>query len=226
MTYLDGMDWTAAQQADQDLKNTWAEVIQRFVLGSYRHANLFHADPHPGNYRFRPDGQVGFVDFGCVKVLPEQQRRNFVSMPRAAADGRRHELRDLMVECGFLTRDSTLTADETYQWWAAILFEMLAPQPVTYTQETSQRAIRALIDIRSPDHPVRRMSVPDDFVFTSRISLSMNSICAKLGATLHARSIGEDMDGVAEPITPLGKQHDAWVQQRGLPYGLEPHEHP
>ena len=27
MTYLDGMDWAAAQQADQDLKNTWAEVI-------------------------------------------------------------------------------------------------------------------------------------------------------------------------------------------------------
>ena len=71
MTYLDGMDWAAAQQADQDLKNTWAEVISRFVLGSYRHANLFHADPHPGNYRFGTDGTVGFVDFGCVKVLTE-----------------------------------------------------------------------------------------------------------------------------------------------------------
>ena len=35
MTYLDGMDWAAAQQADQELKNTWAEVIFRFVHGSY-----------------------------------------------------------------------------------------------------------------------------------------------------------------------------------------------
>ncbi|HSS22987.1 MAG TPA: AarF/ABC1/UbiB kinase family protein, partial [Mycobacterium sp.] len=41
MTYLDGMDWAAAQHADQDLKNHWAEVILRFVTGSYRHANLF-----------------------------------------------------------------------------------------------------------------------------------------------------------------------------------------
>ena len=38
----------AAQQADQDLKNTWAEVITRFSLGNYRHANLLHNDPHPG----------------------------------------------------------------------------------------------------------------------------------------------------------------------------------
>ena len=75
MTYLDGLDWAAAQAADQDLKNTWAEVISRIFTGSYRHANLFYADPHPGNSRFGLDGPVGFVDFGCVKVLPERQRR-------------------------------------------------------------------------------------------------------------------------------------------------------
>ena len=40
MTYLDGLDWAAAQHADQDLKNTWAEVIWRFAGGAYRHANL------------------------------------------------------------------------------------------------------------------------------------------------------------------------------------------
>ena len=54
----------------------------------------------------------------------------------------------------------------------------------------------------------------------------MNPICATLGATVHVRSMIDDMDGVAEPITPLGKQHDAWVRQRGLPYGLEPHDQP
>jgi len=26
-----------------------------------------HADHHPGNYLFRPDGRIGLVDFGCVK---------------------------------------------------------------------------------------------------------------------------------------------------------------
>src|SRR5271167_1210473 len=34
MTYLDGLDWAAAQHADQELKNTWAEVIWRFSIGS------------------------------------------------------------------------------------------------------------------------------------------------------------------------------------------------
>jgi predicted unusual protein kinase regulating ubiquinone biosynthesis (AarF/ABC1/UbiB family) len=224
MTYLDGMNWTAAQQADQDLKDTWAEVIQRFVLGSYRHGNLFHADPHPGNYRFRPDGQVGFVDFGCVKVLPEHRRCKFVHMARAAIDGRKDDLYGLMAETGFVSDDSDLTVDEAYQWMADILYEVLKPQPVTYTAETSERAIRSLIAI-SPDHPVRRMLIPDDFVFFSRITLGMNNICATLNATIHARALADDMDGLTEPITPLGKQHRAWIRQRGLPYGLENHDH-
>lgn len=222
MTYLEGMDWAAAQQADQDLKNTWAEVIWRFVVGSYKHANLFFADPHPGNYRFRPDGQVGFVDFGCVKVLPELLRRTANALDRAAIEGRKSDMRELMVDIGMFTRDSTITIEEAYQWYAEILYEWLAPQPVTYMPDTAQRAIRTMIDVRSPDHVLRRISIPEDLVFLTRINFSVNAICATLRATVHARAMVDDLDGVAEPITPLGKQHVAWVRRRGLPFGLDP----
>jgi predicted unusual protein kinase regulating ubiquinone biosynthesis (AarF/ABC1/UbiB family) len=221
MSYLDGMDWAAAQHADQELKDTWSEVIWRFVTGSIRHGSLFHADPHPGNYRFRSDGQVGFLDFGCVKVMPEQLRRNMVALARAALDGRKHDVRELMVSTGFFTSDSTVTAEEAYQWYAEIFYEVLAPQPVTYLPDTAQRAIRAFLDLRSPDHVVRRMSVPEDLVFTTRINLSVNTICAALRGTVHIRALVDDLDGAAEPITPLGKQHVAWARQRGLPFGLD-----
>jgi predicted unusual protein kinase regulating ubiquinone biosynthesis (AarF/ABC1/UbiB family) len=226
MTYLEGIDWVAAQQAEQDLKNTWAEVIGRFVGGSYRHANLFNADPHPGNYRFGLDGSVGFVDFGCVKVLPEPTRRRFVRMVRAAIDGRKQDLHDLMAQLGYFAGGSALSVDEAYRWLAELLDEVLGPQPVTFSRDTSRRAIRALIDIRPPDHPLRRLSAPDDLIFFPRINLILNPICAMLGATVHIRSAIDDLDGVAEPVTPLGKQHHSWARARGLPYGLQHHEHP
>ncbi|MGV9797162.1 ABC1 kinase family protein [Mycobacterium sp. NPDC003449] len=221
MTYLDGVDWAEALTADQDLKNVWAETISRMLTGSYRHANLFHADPHPGNYRFRSDGTVGFVDFGCVKVLTEQRRWQMVRMARSVIEGRKADLRDLMTESGFIADDSTLTADEAYQWWSTLMYELLGPQPATYTQEATERSVRSLIDVRSGDHPIRRMSVPPDFVFFSRLNLSMNAIFTALGATFEARASVHDMDGVAEPVSDLGKQHIAWVRQRGLPFGME-----
>ncbi|HZQ32182.1 MAG TPA: AarF/ABC1/UbiB kinase family protein [Mycobacterium sp.] len=226
MTYMRGMDWAAAQEAEQELKNTWAEVILRFTTSSYRHANLFHGDPHPGNYRFGPDGQVGFLDFGCVKVLPETLRRNVVGLLRAAVEGRKRDLRDMMVDIGFFTDDAPLTADEVYGWYADLVYEVLAPQPVTYSADIAQRAVRALIDYRSADHPVRRMAVPEDLALTSRINLSVTSICAALRATVHVRATLDDLDGVAAPVTPLGKQHDAWARDRGLPYGLDRHDRP
>ena len=224
MTCLDGLTWAAARQADQDLKDTWGEVILRFATGSYRHANLLHADPHPGNYCFGVDGTVGFIDFGCIKVLPEHHRHSFLRMFRAAVEGRKNDLHRLMSESGFLARDSTLTADDVYQWWAGLCHESLAPQPATYNEDSSRRATRGLVAL-SADHPIRRMLVPDDFVFVNRLFLSINTICGALGATVHVRALAEDMDGLTEPITPLGKQHIAWVQQRGLPFGLEHHEH-
>jgi predicted unusual protein kinase regulating ubiquinone biosynthesis (AarF/ABC1/UbiB family) len=221
MTFVDGMGWAAAQQADQDLKNTWAEVIFRFVMGSHRHSSFFHGDPHPGNYCFGADGTVGFVDFGCVKFLPESSRRQLIEMERATVDGRRHDLRELMVQSGYLTESSDLTADDAYEWWTTLLEDVLAPQPVTYSSEDHRRAMRSMFDSRSPDHPVRRISVPNDFVLLSRVKLSMSAICAQLGATLHVRSVADDMDGITQPITPLGKRHEAWLQERGLPHGLD-----
>lgn len=223
-TYLDGLTWAAARRADQGLKDMWGEVILRFATGSYRHANLLHADPHPGNYCFGLDGTVGFVDFGCVKVLPEHQRHSFIRMFRAAVEGRKNDLYCLMSESGFLATDSGLTADDVYQWWTGLCHESLAAQPATYSEDSSRRATHGLVAL-SADHPIRRMLVPDDFVFVNRLFLSVNTICGALGATVHVRALAEDMDGLTEPITPLGKQHIAWVRQRGLPFGLEHHEH-
>jgi predicted unusual protein kinase regulating ubiquinone biosynthesis (AarF/ABC1/UbiB family) len=37
-----------------------------FLRMLYQHRSI-HADPHPGNYLFRPDGRIGLLDFGCVR---------------------------------------------------------------------------------------------------------------------------------------------------------------
>jgi predicted unusual protein kinase regulating ubiquinone biosynthesis (AarF/ABC1/UbiB family) len=226
MTYLDGMDYTAARLADQDLKNTWAEVIARFINGNHRHGNLVHADPHPGNYRFNPDGSVGFLDFGCVQTFPEKQRRLWLVSLRAAMEGRKDDYRDLMIQLGFLPADSTLTADDLHRWGSDMAYEVNMPQPATYTPESTARNIRGMFDIRDSDHPLTQMTVPATYAFTSRIMVAFASIAAGLQATLPIRAIMDDLDGVAEPVTELGKLHHAWVRERGLPGAFDHHDHP
>lgn len=226
MTYLDGMDWDAAQQADQDLKNTWAEVISRFIDGNYRHANLVHADPHPGNYRFRSDGTVGFLDFGCVSVFSERVRWLWVSTLRALVDGRLEDCRGYLTQLGFIEADSPVSAEDLRAWLTAPAGEITGPQPATYTPEAIGGVIRGFFDVRDDRNVIARLTLPAEFAFTSRITLAFTSVAAGLTATLPIRAISEDMDGVAEPVTELGKLHHAWVRERGLPGGLDHHDHP
>lgn len=226
MTYLDGMDWTEATNAEQELKNTWGEVLSRFMNGNYRHANLAHADPHPGNYRFCADGTVGFLDFGCVTVFGERQRLRWVRFMRAAVEGRLDDYRSLLVELGFLPDQTAITDDELQQWISELAHESIAPQPFTYTPDAAARIMRGCFDVRDRSHPVAKMTVPTEFVFTSRIMLAFASVAAGLRATVPARAIYDDLDGIAEPVTELGRLHHAWVRERGLPGAFDHHDHP
>jgi ABC1 atypical kinase-like domain len=42
-----------------------ARLVELFEIQC--HLKALHADPHPGNYLFQPDGSIGMIDFGCVK---------------------------------------------------------------------------------------------------------------------------------------------------------------
>jgi hypothetical protein len=99
-------------------------------------------------------------------------------------------------------------------------------QPVTYTADAIARTIGGLFDIRDARHPLAQMTAPPEFVLTPRMTLACNSVLAGLRATVPIRAIFDELDGVAEPVTELGVLHHAWVRARGLPAGLDRHEHP
>ena len=64
----------------QEQKNLAAEAIYRFVFRSFYQFKAFNGDPHPGNYLFRPDGRVTFLDFGLVKRFTQHDIDDAASM--------------------------------------------------------------------------------------------------------------------------------------------------
>lgn len=225
MTYLDGMDWPAAQHADQDLRNTWAEVVFRFINSGSRHGNICQVDPHPGNFRFNPDGTVGCLDFGCVQTFAERPRWLFLALMHAGMEHRYDDCRDLMVEMGMLSAESSLSREDLQRIVSDMTHATAAPQPVTYTAETAARSLNALMGDQN-FLPAGHLTVTREFVFLPRLQIAFDHIAAGLQATVPVRSILEDLSGVAEPTTELGKLHHAWLRERGLPCGLDHHDHP
>lgn len=57
-------------QPSQETKNIAAQALWDFYEFQLHELKELHADPHPGNFLFQPDGKTGVIDFGCIKKIP------------------------------------------------------------------------------------------------------------------------------------------------------------
>ena len=57
--WVDGLTWAEfeATADDRGASSAPAEMLFRFAQGSIHRHGVFNGDPHPGNYRFHPDGR-------------------------------------------------------------------------------------------------------------------------------------------------------------------------
>jgi predicted unusual protein kinase regulating ubiquinone biosynthesis (AarF/ABC1/UbiB family) len=90
MDWLEGMHLDTFLQSDpsQEIRNQVGQVLWDFYNFQVHQMQIMHADPHPGNFLFRQDGQVGILDFGCVKEISEAFYHNYFNMlqPEILAD--------------------------------------------------------------------------------------------------------------------------------------------
>lgn len=74
MEWIDGshLDEFLRTNPSQDLKDHIGQNMWDFFQYQVQELKQVHADPHPGNFILREDGTMGVIDFGCVKVIPEE----------------------------------------------------------------------------------------------------------------------------------------------------------
>ena len=73
MDYLNGLHLKEYLETNpsQEEKNNVAQALWDFYEFQLHQLKAIHADPHPGNFLFQENGNVGIIDFGCIKIVPE-----------------------------------------------------------------------------------------------------------------------------------------------------------
>jgi len=74
------MDWMPGKHLkeflltnpSQEVRNSIGQALWDFYDFQIHTLKTVHADPHPGNFLMQDNGQLGIIDFGCVKVIPEE----------------------------------------------------------------------------------------------------------------------------------------------------------
>lgn len=58
--------------SNQELANTLGQALWDFYLYQIHTLKKVHADPHPGNFLVSKKGQLIALDFGCMKIIPDE----------------------------------------------------------------------------------------------------------------------------------------------------------
>lgn len=82
MSFVDGvhLDEFLAGNPAQPEKDHYGQIFWDFFHNQIKDRDEVHADTHPGNFLFTPDGKLGVIDFGCVKKFPEDFFINYLRL--------------------------------------------------------------------------------------------------------------------------------------------------
>jgi predicted unusual protein kinase regulating ubiquinone biosynthesis (AarF/ABC1/UbiB family) len=210
--WVEGQRWDEfLESAGRDARQQAGEVLFRFAQGSIHRHRMFNGDPHPGNYRFHPDGSVTFLDFGLVKRwLPGEFEQLTPVLDALLAHDIDETVRSL-VHAGFLTADHGL--DPAVVWrYVSNPYEPYLSETFTFTRDWTGQALARALDVAGPcAEVVKRLDMPASFVILDRVVWGMAALLGRLEATGNWRGILEEYRKGAAPVTELGRSEAAWM---------------
>ncbi len=188
-----GHDLDIAARAPEALRRSYAETMWRFVFGGNLVGGQFNADPHPGNYLFRDDGTITFLDFGCVQLLSPEHLANARTLHRAAL---RRDVAAFDVGC----RQLLGTEPGPYENWALafsrMCFEPLLASPFRVTRAYTTSLVEAMAGMKRDlmfDKKSKFKPLPPGMLFMNRLQFGFYSVLARLDVEVDYIAVEEKL---------------------------------
>ncbi|MFN3851251.1 MAG: ABC1 kinase family protein [Spirosomataceae bacterium] len=82
MDWIDGLHLKEFLETNpsQEVRNQIGQALWDFYNFQIHELRQVHADPHPGNFLMTQDGRLGIIDFGCIKVIPDDFYDNYFKL--------------------------------------------------------------------------------------------------------------------------------------------------
>jgi predicted unusual protein kinase regulating ubiquinone biosynthesis (AarF/ABC1/UbiB family) len=197
MDWLDGMHLNEfiATNPSQAVRNKIGQTLWDFYDFQIHHLKQVHADPHPGNFLFRPDGTVGVIDFGCVKVFPQAFYERYFHLMKPAISDNDHEFTALLHELDFLLKADKAQEIKHFKAVYKDVLELLGrpffSNEFDFAKKEYFDEIYGLSDIYQNDKLLRNAKAargPKDAIYLNRTYFGIYSMLHLLKAKVTTRS--------------------------------------
>ena len=109
------MDWMPGKHLkefmrthpSQEVRNKIGQALWDFYDFQIHTLKTVHADPHPGNFLMQADGTLGIIDFGCVKVIPEDFYSKYFILLNPDLFRNAQRTREVFYELEFIVPEDT-----------------------------------------------------------------------------------------------------------------------
>jgi predicted unusual protein kinase regulating ubiquinone biosynthesis (AarF/ABC1/UbiB family) len=206
-----GINWAEfLATAGVDAKQQAAEILFRFAEGSIWLHGIFNGDPHPGNYRFLPDGTVTFLDFGLVKRWSPGELETLSPILDAVLRDDPDATERALVDAGFLPARHGLTAAHIYDY-VSRPYVPFQTDYFTYTPDYVTTTIQTLIDFNGDfGDVIRQLNMPPSYVILDRVVWGVSALLGRLAAHGNFKALLAEYRKGAPPATELGRVEAEW----------------
>ena len=151
-----------------------------------------HADPHPGNFLFLPDGQVGVLDFGCTETLSPAFTDTMAQVWRARLappGGGGGPLREAYLALGLISPDLSLADFEQQLLPALAPLQDWQVEPLRHARFDFASRPCCPVTTAAQRRTLKRLLIglPPEMPYFERAFLGLNQLLKTLGAEVATR---------------------------------------
>jgi predicted unusual protein kinase regulating ubiquinone biosynthesis (AarF/ABC1/UbiB family) len=116
MSFIEGQHLQEFLKTDptQEERNHYGQMLWNFFHDQVDQRDFIHADTHPGNFMITPEGDLGVIDFGCVKKFPVKFTRNYMSLLPHHLEKSVEEIKELYIKLDIVRENPDDPEKEEY----------------------------------------------------------------------------------------------------------------
>ena len=195
MTFLEGkhLDAYLKTEPSQQERNHFGQLLWDFFHVQIEKGQPIHADTHPGNFLFLPDGRLGVIDFGCVKSFPDDFFESYMKLLPIHLHGTDEEIAELYVELGILKNsdlndEKERTFFEFSKEYGMKFAEVYKQERFDFGDETYQKRLKSYGKNFPKTNEPRGSK---HFIYSTRVHLGLFNLLMDLEAVVEtSKSIG------------------------------------
>ena len=175
----------------QKLKNKIAQTIWDFYKKQIFEHFIIHADPHPGNFLVKENGEITVIDFGCVKTIPEKYGLLFNQLIHGNTIDNKAKFSNLLIELKLITKKDSKEEIEYFSHLFKEIITLLAlpfkENKFNFGDKTYMKNFKEIITRETSDKKILKLNPArgtKHLIFINRIIIGLFTMMDELDAEI------------------------------------------